>query len=88
MTEPCTPLNELPVIVTAPGDYATRDGRRVTVREILPSTDGTTAFTVKGSAWSERRGVMRPRGNDIWHVSGRHMVLRESGRDLVGPYRT
>lgn len=82
-----TPLAQLPVVVDGPGEYATRDGRRVTVRTVHDSTPGTTSFGVKGSMWTERRGVLRPRGQDIWHISGRHMVLQESGRDIVARWK-
>lgn len=86
MTMPI-PLNSLPVIVDGPGDYVTRDGHRVTVRAVRAATLGTNAFGVEGSAWSERGGVRRARGNDVWHESGRHMVTRDSGRDLVGRWK-
>ena len=84
MTEQPMRLNDLPVVVDGPGDYVTRDGRRVTIREVHDSTPGTTSFGAKGSLWTERRGVLRARGHDIWHISGRHMVLRETSRDIVG----
>lgn len=82
-----TPLNALPTIIDAPGDYATRDGGRVTIREIHPTPPGgVTAFTAKGSVWSTIRGTYRSRGHDIWHVSGRHKAIGLSGRDIVGPF--
>lgn len=81
-----TAINDLPVLIAGPGEYATRDGRRVTIREVRDATPGTTSFSAVGSVWTERRGVLRARGHDIWHVSGRHLVLRESARDIVGPF--
>lgn len=82
-----TPLNKLPTIITAPGDYATRGGGRVTIREITPTeTLSTTAFTAKGAVWSVRRGAYRSRGHDIWHVSGRHKALGLCAHDIIGPY--
>lgn len=81
------PLNALPTIIVAPGDYAMRDGGRVTIREIHPAPGGSvTAFTAKGSVWSTMRGTYRSRGHDIWHISGRHKALGLSGRDIIGPF--
>lgn len=79
-------LGDLPVVIDGPGDYVTRDGRRVTIRTVKDVAPGTTSFGATGSLWTERKGVVRPRGNDIWHQSGRHMVTQESGRDIVGRY--
>lgn len=78
--------NELPVIIDSPGDYVTRDGRRVTIRQVRDTGPGTTSFGAVGGVWRTLRGVTRPRGHDIWHVSGRHLVLRESPQDVIGRY--
>lgn len=88
MKEVSTPLNELPVVIDSPGDYATREGLRVTIRQVRDATRGTTSFGAVGAVWRERRGVTRARGHDVWHVSGRHMVLKESRLDLVGRYES
>ena len=76
--------NELPVIIDSPGDYVTRDGRRVTIRQVRETAPGTTAFGATGGVWKEVKGVTKARSVDVWHVSGRHMVLRESPLDIVG----
>ena len=86
MTDVSTPLNELPVIIDTPGDYATHDGLRVTIRQVSDATPGTTSFGAVGAVWRERRGVTRARGHEIWHISGRNMVLRESPLDVVRRY--
>lgn len=86
MTDISTPLNELPVLIDSPGEYVTRDGMRVTIRQVRDATPGSTSFGAVGAVWRERRGVTRARGHDIWHVSGRHLVLRESPLDVVGKY--
>jgi hypothetical protein len=86
MADTAPPPNSLPVLVTAPGEYVTRAGHRVTIREVRDGSPGTTSFGATGAVWRERRGVSRPRGVDVWHVSGRHMVLRETDLDIVGPY--
>ena len=74
--------NELPEVITEPGDYVTRDGRRVTIREIKPGS----YFVAKGSIWSLYRGKVRPRGYHIWHKSGRSFPLAECAADIVGPW--
>lgn len=81
-----THLNDLPTVIDGPGEYATRSGGRATVREVKASEPGTTAFAAKGALWRMFRGALRPRGLEIWHVSGRVLPLEESGRDIVGRY--
>lgn len=50
-------INRLPLVITGPGDYKTREGRRVTIRQIVmyaptPSQNTprheVTAFEAKG----------------------------------------
>jgi hypothetical protein len=78
-------LNDLPVVITQPGDYITRSGDRATVHEVSSHTDLTcTSFGAKGSKWRMYRGKYRPGGYTIWHRSGRCYPLRESGSDIVG----
>lgn len=80
-------LNDLPPIVTGPGEYVTRSGRRVTVRRVTAGEGdftGATAFRVKGSVWRVYRGKSRPCGYSIWHVSGRAFPQSESKLDIVG----
>lgn len=71
----------LPIIITGPGDYRTRDGRRVTIHAV--KEPGT--FAAKGAIWKLFRGKETPRGYDIWHPNGR-ASLRTVGmkRDIVG----
>lgn len=77
-------LNNLPVIVTSPGIYVTRNGARVMVHNIKPApSPDVTAFTVQGSIERMFRGKPRFRGYEIWHVSSRAYPLKESGRDIV-----
>lgn len=77
-------LNNLPVIVTSPGTYGTRNGERVMVHNIKPApSPDVTAFTVQGSIERMFMGKPRFRGYEIWHVSGRAYPLKESGRDIV-----
>ena len=85
-------INRLPLVITGPGDYKTRDGRRVTIRQIVmyaptPSHNTprheVTAFEAKGSLWRMFRGKEQPRQPEIWHLSGRNMPVNEHGRDIV-----
>jgi len=85
-----THLNDLPTIIDGPGEYVLRNGGRASVDEVKDNTqsikDGTTMFAAKGSSWKMFRGKERPRGLDIWHVSGRRLALNEDPRDIVGKY--
>lgn len=86
---PVTTLNRLPVIITAPGIYRTRDGRRVQIHTLKPNPDLTcTSFTAAGATERMFRGKLRFRGHNIWHVSGRAYPLQESPRDIVAPEMT
>ena len=76
--------SDLPVIVTKPGDYVTRDGRRVTIHEVNQATEYT--YRAKGAFWKMYRGKIRPRGFQVWHLSGRLDVVRETAGDIVGPW--
>jgi hypothetical protein len=71
----------LPPIITGPGDYRTRDGRRVTIHEVAKGK--THAAT--GAIWTLFRGKLRPRGYRGWELSGRSM-LHERPSDIVGPW--
>jgi len=78
-------LNELPVIVDAPGYYRTRAGMLVHVSEIVPPpvNPECTAFCAKGNYIKEVRGGKRLGAYEIWHVSGRLSVFKEMGGDIV-----
>ena len=77
---------DLPIVITQPGDYRTRDGRRVTIREVGPVSLDTTPFNAKGSVWKTFRNKVVPRGHDIWHLSGRAFPLAEHPRDIVAKW--
>lgn len=66
------PLVILPVVITAPGEYVTRDGERVTISKASSLHDfGCT-------------GTYAPSGEtDHWHRSGRMFAGRESRNDIV-----
>lgn len=77
--------NDLPVVIAGPGDYVSRDGRRITIHDVKsPPELGSTLFAASGSVWSEFRGAVRPRGYTTWHVSGRRLPLKDTASDIVG----
>jgi hypothetical protein len=72
-------MDNLPIIITKPGKYITRNGKTVTIHDI----DGKGTFAARGSIWkhSDKIGI-NPRFN-IWHVSGRISVFEEKPLDIV-----
>ena len=77
--------NQLPVIIDSPGDYRTRNGRRVTIHEIKPTKAGHDCleFCAKGSFWKshEKMGINPEYG--IWHVSGLSRGIGINQNDIV-----
>lgn len=88
-----TRLNRLPLVITEPGEYVTRDGHRVTIHSIVPYVPrpngplrhAVTAFEAKGTIWrkSPRTGRETPDYN-VWHLSGSLGVFGPSSLDIVG----
>lgn len=82
-------LNGLPTIIDGPGEYRTRDGRRVTIHEVRKTSNlvefpGVTTFAAKGTLYTPLRTHGRTRETfDIWHVSGRRLPLDETSADVV-----
>lgn len=74
-----------PTVITAPGDYITRNGTRVTIDRI---DNGSVPYTFpcKGSAWKMFRGAMRPRGFNVWMRSGHLNAVGDHPLDIVGPW--
>ena len=72
-------------VITAPGDYITRNGTRVTIDRI---DNGSVPYTFpcKGSAWKMFRGAMRPRGYNVWMRSGHLNAVGDHPLDIVGPW--
>ena len=69
-------------IITAPGDYVTRSGERVTIH----SLDGKGSCSASGYIWKTFRGKYGPRVWAHWQPDGRFKFVGESKRDIVGPY--
>jgi hypothetical protein len=83
------PLNELPTIIDGPGDYITRDGRRVTIHTIEPTkTLATTGFHAKGHIWRRVDSIGRHPQYDTWHISGHYWTYGDLALDIVGEWRT
>lgn len=72
-------------VITAPGDYRTRAGDRVTIDGISPIGSPYT-FPCKGAVWVMFRGAMRPRKRNAWMRSGHLNAVGESPLDIVGPW--
>lgn len=78
-------VNGLPVIISGPGEYRTRNGGRVTIDTVQDDSSPYT-FRAKGRPWRLFRGKMCPRGYNVWHVSGRLDMVNERAGDITGPY--
>ncbi|HGE7051739.1 TPA: hypothetical protein ACGCAJ_004732 [Serratia marcescens] len=77
-----------PFVITKPGDYVTRDGRRVTVHAIVyqNSAGVNVTFPIKGAIWRMFRGAERPRGLDVWQANGLFNPRDPCDSDIVGPW--
>lgn len=75
----------LPAVITAPGDYITRSGCRVTIFGVSPVNSRYT-FPCKGSVWVKFRGAMRPCGYNVWMRSGHLHAVGDHPLDIVGPW--
>lgn len=86
------PRNRRPLVITEPGDYITRAGRRVTVHEIVlyapapgaPLRHEVTAFEAKGTLYTPTPTGRILRTYSAWHLTGDHNAVGESPRDIVG----
>lgn len=58
--------------VKSVGEYMTRDGRRVTVTQVIP---GNGHQSVKGLVWQHTQDGFKPHGGMMWHTSGKYSVL-------------
>lgn len=65
------PLVNRPIIITAPGEYLTRRGERVTIK----LATNAHAFKCHGQYASGQ--------HDSWHRSGRLFATLESANDIV-----
>lgn len=75
----------LPAVITAPGDYITRSGCRVTITSV-GQVNSPYTFPCKGSVWVKFRGAMRPRGYNVWMRSGHLHAVGDHPLDIVGPW--
>lgn len=81
-------LTTLPVVVTGPGNYLTRDGRKVVVHEVKDARCAgaippVTEYLVKGTLFTPRPDKADLARYDIWHVSGYILDSRERDDDIV-----
>lgn len=72
-------LQDLPVVIDAPGRYLLRGGLTATINEIT----GPSLFTAKGMILRlDKKGKEHPT-YEVWHISGRCFPVEESGRDII-----
>jgi hypothetical protein len=65
------PLVTKPAIITSPGDYVTRGGEIVTIKQVSKRHDfGCCGAYASGAA-------------ERWHKSGRIMATSETGNDIL-----
>jgi len=67
------------MVIIEPGNYLTRDGTRITIREI----QGPSSWPCKGSMWRMYRGKYVPRGHAIWQTNGRYLAVGEHHLDII-----
>lgn len=73
-------LNNLPTIIDAPGKYLMRNGFIAEVHEVSNNPDPlTTEFCAKGAVMVARWFLC----DEIWHISGRRLVVGESQSDII-----
>lgn len=72
-----------PNIIDAPGDYQTRNGRKVTIHAI---SEGKASAPCQGAVWRMFRGRVSPRGYRIWSRDGRALFVGISKLDIIGPW--
>lgn len=80
--------NQFPVIINSPGDYRTRNGKRVTIHEVAPKKAGDDCmeFCAKGSFWRSHKNMGENPEYGIWHVSGLSRGIGVHGTDIVGKW--
>lgn len=83
-----TPANELPVVIDVPGDYRLRNGSRVTIHEIAPTTTlATSASNAKGSIWKKPEKMGINPEYFCWHISGKATFgPGDSAKDVVSKW--
>lgn len=65
-------LNELPVVINAPGVYRARNGGMVVINII----EGKSFYAARGRKTNTGR-------YDVWHVSGRQFSTHETQHDIM-----
>jgi hypothetical protein len=80
--------NQFPVIIDGPGDYRTRNGKRVTIHEVASKKAGDDCmeFCAKGSFWKSPKNMGENPEYGIWHVSGLSRAVYVHQTDIVGKW--
>ena len=70
------------ISITAPGEYITRNGSRVTIHTITQAS----SFPCEGTLWfKNKRSIMRS-GELSWDRSGQFELRSKPRFDIVGPH--
>lgn len=72
---------DLPVLVTGPGWYVSRDGRRVKIERVRTGVSAPT-FNCAGYLYAKEGTRKAPEWN-IWRANGRWGGLGEHAKDIV-----
>ena len=81
--------NNYPTIIDGPGDYITRNHKRVTIHEVKEQKDNTCMeFRAKGSIWKSNDKMGNNPEYGIWHVSGVSRAVGIYGKDIVGKWKS
>lgn len=74
----------LTVVITEPGIYITRNGKRARIDNINPNQNMIlNGHAARGRVERTFRGKLGFRGFEIWHVSGRLQPLEEHPLDII-----
>ncbi len=73
-------------IITGPGVYKTRNGKKVTIHEIRQPPgheEGNTSFPAKGSIWKNEKCIGTNPGFGIWQLNGKYRAIGDHPLDIV-----
>lgn len=81
-----TPMNTKPIVITEPGEYVTRSGKKVNIIRVDDHSDdlSVTRFNCKGDIYTPRPGRSDKREYGIWHQSGSFRAIGTHMNDIVG----
>lgn len=75
--------NKLPIVISEPGNYLTRNGKTVEISEVKHFDDDIMRFSCKGVLLTPTKSGRVKRDWNIWHQSGRLFAVNESQLDII-----